>query len=136
MVTIYSKPGCVQCAGAYRALFKDGIDFTVVVLNNAPQEVTDYVMGLGHMQAPVIVIDGDHWSGYRPDKHRQVRDLLIEQGFELNPCAEPNMLTDLVNAIKVEINQGAETIKSATILEHVSTARKQEKLAQEELATV
>ena len=28
----------------------------------------EYVKGLGYMQAPVVVTDDEHWSGFRPDK--------------------------------------------------------------------
>ncbi|MEC8915996.1 MAG: glutaredoxin domain-containing protein, partial [Pseudomonadota bacterium] len=31
-ITIYSKPACVQCNATYRALDKQGIDYTVVDL--------------------------------------------------------------------------------------------------------
>jgi glutaredoxin-like protein NrdH len=41
-ITVYSKPACVQCTATYRAL--------------------------GYLQAPVVVTDDDHWSGFRPDK--------------------------------------------------------------------
>lgn len=28
----------------------------------------EHVKSLGYMQAPVVVTDDDHWSGFRPDK--------------------------------------------------------------------
>ena len=28
----------------------------------------DYVKSLGYQQAPVVVTDGEHWAGFRPDK--------------------------------------------------------------------
>ena len=28
----------------------------------------DVVKAMGYMQAPVVVTDSDHWSGFRPDK--------------------------------------------------------------------
>ena len=31
-------------------------------------EARDYVMGLGYLQAPVVVAGDDHWSGFRPDR--------------------------------------------------------------------
>jgi glutaredoxin-like protein NrdH len=31
-------------------------------------------MSLGHLQAPVVVADGNHWSGYRPDQIKALAD--------------------------------------------------------------
>ncbi|MGO3741409.1 glutaredoxin-like protein NrdH [Kerstersia sp.] len=67
IVTVYSKPACVQCVATYRALDKQGISYQVVDLTedaNALQTVRD----LGYQQAPVVVAGADHWSGFRPDK--------------------------------------------------------------------
>ena len=66
-VTVYSKPACVQCTATYRALDAQGIQyeiFDVSVDDKALQTVKD----LGYMQAPVVVTDSDHWSGFQPDK--------------------------------------------------------------------
>jgi glutaredoxin-like protein NrdH len=66
-ITVYSKPACVQCTATYRALDSKGIEyeiFDVSVDDKALQTVKD----LGYLQAPVVVTDGDHWSGFRPDK--------------------------------------------------------------------
>ncbi|KAB1661648.1 glutaredoxin-like protein NrdH [Pseudoclavibacter sp. CFCC 13796] len=66
-VTVFSKPGCVQCSTTYRALERRGIAFKTVditVDDAAHQKVKD----LGYMQAPVVLTDdGVHWSGFRPD---------------------------------------------------------------------
>ncbi|ODT41718.1 MAG: NrdH-redoxin [Microbacterium sp. SCN 70-200] len=53
-ITVYTKPSCVQCNATYRALDSKGID--------------EHVKSLGYLQAPVVVTDEDHWSGFRPDK--------------------------------------------------------------------
>jgi glutaredoxin-like protein NrdH len=66
-ITVYSKPACVQCNATYRALDKVGCDYTVVDISE-DADARDYVMSLGHLQAPVVVVGGEHWSGYRPDK--------------------------------------------------------------------
>jgi glutaredoxin-like protein NrdH len=66
-ITVYSKPACVQCNATYRALDKAGCDYTVVDISE-DADARDYVMSLGHLQAPVVVAGGEHWSGYRPDK--------------------------------------------------------------------
>ena len=66
-VTVYTKPACVQCNATYKALDKQGIAYDVVDIS-LDDEARDYVMALGHLQAPVGVAGGEHWSGFRPDR--------------------------------------------------------------------
>ncbi|MFC9840662.1 glutaredoxin-like protein NrdH [Rhodococcus sp. NPDC127530] len=66
-VTVYTKPDCVQCNATYRALDKEGIDYSIVDLTENPSS-RDRVMGLGYLQAPVVVAGDQHWSGFRPDR--------------------------------------------------------------------
>ncbi len=68
MLTVYSKPSCVQCTATYRALDAKGIEYDVVDLTTNPAAL-EYVMEeLGYSAAPVVVAsDQDHWSGFRPD---------------------------------------------------------------------
>ena len=74
-ITVYSKPACVQCNATYRALDKHGTDYTVVDISE-DADARDYVMSLGHLQAPVVIVDGEHWSGYRPDRIKALADRL------------------------------------------------------------
>lgn len=66
-ITVYTKPACVQCNATYRALDKAGIDYDIIDISQDP-EARDYVMALGYLQAPVVVADDSHWSGFRPDR--------------------------------------------------------------------
>lgn len=66
-ITVYTKPACVQCVATYKALDKQGIDYRKVDITLDP-EARDYVMALGYLQAPVVVADNAHWSGFRPDR--------------------------------------------------------------------
>ncbi|GAB3522603.1 glutaredoxin-like protein NrdH [Arthrobacter monumenti] len=66
-VTVYTKPACVQCNATYRALDKKGITYQSVDMSQDP-EALDRVRSLGYMQAPVVITEKDHWSGFRPDK--------------------------------------------------------------------
>ncbi|GAB2629151.1 glutaredoxin-like protein NrdH [Prescottella soli] len=70
-ITVYTKPACVQCNATYRALDKAGLEYDVVDISESP-EARDYVMALGYLQAPVVVAGDDHWSGFRPDR---IKDL-------------------------------------------------------------
>ena len=66
-VTVYTKPACVQCTATKKALDRAGVDYEIVDIT-MDSEARDYVMALGYLQAPVVVTDEDHWSGFRPDK--------------------------------------------------------------------
>lgn len=70
-VIVYSKPACVQCNATYRALDAKGIDYDVIDLSQ-DLSALEYVKGLGYLQAPVVVTDDDHWSGFRPDKIEEI----------------------------------------------------------------
>lgn len=67
MITVYSKPACVQCTATYRALDARGVQYRSVDLS-VETDALDVVKAMGYMQAPVVVTDDDHWSGFRPDK--------------------------------------------------------------------
>ncbi|MGP9587229.1 glutaredoxin-like protein NrdH [Micrococcaceae sp. AOP34-BR2-30] len=66
-ITVYSKPACVQCTATLRALDDAGVEYAVIDLMEDAQAL-DRVRSLGHLQAPVVVTETDHWSGFRPDK--------------------------------------------------------------------
>ena len=66
-ITVYSKPSCVQCDATYRALNKQGLDYTSVDVSQ-DFEALEFIKDLGYQQAPVVMAGDDHWSGYRPDR--------------------------------------------------------------------
>ncbi|MCT7371541.1 glutaredoxin-like protein NrdH, partial [Mycolicibacterium llatzerense] len=66
-VTVYTKPACVQCNATYKALDKAGIAYEKVDIS-IDDEAREYVLALGYLQAPVVVTDSEHWSGFRPDR--------------------------------------------------------------------
>lgn len=65
-VTVYSTPRCVQCSATYRELDKHKIDYRVVDLT-ADAEAMNLVKSLGYSQAPIVMVEEKHWSGFRPD---------------------------------------------------------------------
>lgn len=67
MITVYSKPACIQCTATTREMDRKGIEYSVIDLTK-DGEAMDKVQELGYMQAPVVVAGEDHWSGFRPDK--------------------------------------------------------------------
>lgn len=66
-ITVYTKPSCVQCNATYRALDSKGIEYEILDVSEDAAAL-EQVKALGYMQAPVVIADGDHWSGFRPDK--------------------------------------------------------------------
>ncbi|EKT59461.1 glutaredoxin-like protein NrdH [Providencia sneebia] len=66
VITIYSKPDCVQCNATYQALDRKSIPYQVIDLTQ-DQEALLFVRQLGYQQVPVVVADQEHWSGFRPD---------------------------------------------------------------------
>ncbi|WP_242085746.1 MULTISPECIES: glutaredoxin-like protein NrdH [Microbacterium] len=75
-VTVYSKPSCVQCSASYRALDSKGIDYQVVDMSQ-DTDALERVKALGYLQAPVVITDEDHWSGFRPDKIDELAARLV-----------------------------------------------------------
>ncbi|GAC62318.1 glutaredoxin-like protein NrdH (plasmid) [Gordonia sp. LUNF6] len=70
-ITVYTKPACVQCNATYKALDKAGITYVAVDISTN-DDARDYVLSLGYLQAPVVVAGDDHWSGFRPDRIKQL----------------------------------------------------------------
>ncbi len=66
-IVVYTKNNCVQCNATKRALGKYGLDFEEINLD-ADGEALEAVKELGYLQAPVVMANGEHWAGFRPDK--------------------------------------------------------------------
>ena len=66
-VTVYTKPGCVQCTATYRALDNKGVQYEVRDVST-DETALEQVKALGYLQAPVVVTADDSWSGFQPDK--------------------------------------------------------------------
>ncbi|MBJ2122351.1 MULTISPECIES: glutaredoxin-like protein NrdH [Arthrobacter] len=75
-VTVYTKPACVQCNATYRALDKKGITYQSVDISQDPAAL-ERLRSMGYMQAPVVITDKDHWSGFRPDKINELAELSV-----------------------------------------------------------
>ncbi|WP_449279226.1 glutaredoxin-like protein NrdH [Leucobacter sp. GX0328] len=73
-ITVYTKPGCVQCTATYRALDSKGIAYDVVDVSTN-EEALELVKALGYLTAPVVTTPTDHWGGFRPDKLSTLHDV-------------------------------------------------------------
>lgn len=67
MVTVYTKPNCVQCEMTKKVLTRDGITFELVDITQDAQAL-QMVQDLGFASAPVVITDNDKWAGFRADK--------------------------------------------------------------------
>lgn len=65
-VVVYTKPAFMQCKATQKALNNAGVEFEIVDIS-IDDEAREYVLALGYLQAPVVVTEETHWSGFRPD---------------------------------------------------------------------
>lgn len=73
-ITVYTKPACVQCNATKKALDRAGLEYNLVDIS-LDEEAREYVLALGYLQAPVVEVNGEHWSGFRPER---IRDLAAQ----------------------------------------------------------
>lgn len=66
-ITVYTKPACVQCNATKKALDKAGLEYELIDIS-LDDEARDYVMALGYVSAPIVEVNGEHWSGFRPER--------------------------------------------------------------------
>jgi glutaredoxin-like protein NrdH len=68
-VEVYSKPECQPCRLTKKVLDDEGIAYE----DRDALEYREYLEGLGHLSAPVVVVGDDHWAGFKPDRLRGLR---------------------------------------------------------------
>lgn len=67
MPVVYSKPNCQKCTLTKKQFEKQGVSYEVIDITE-DHDARDYVLSLGHLEAPVVVVGDQSWSGYRPEK--------------------------------------------------------------------
>ena len=67
MVTVYTKPACVQCDATKRQLDNLGIDYDTVDITQ-DQAALEKILAMGFASAPVVITDNDAWAGFNLDK--------------------------------------------------------------------
>ncbi|MFA5605903.1 glutaredoxin domain-containing protein [Mycolicibacterium goodii] len=81
-ITMYTKPGCVQCRATARQFQKCGVTIQTIDVTAHP-EAAQLLDDLGYRSLPVVMTtDGQHWSGHRPDRV----DLLIRTVQDQMSC--------------------------------------------------
>ena len=67
LITIYTKNNCMQCTATKNIMDKQGLAYQLINLDDEPAAIEN-LKALGYRQLPVVMADGEHWSGFRPDK--------------------------------------------------------------------
>ena len=67
MVTVYSKPACVQCEQTKKLLTKNGIEFETIDITQ-DEAAYDKIVGMGFLAVPVVIAGEDSWAGFQPEK--------------------------------------------------------------------
>lgn len=70
-VTVYSTPRCPQCNATKRQLDRMGVAYREIDVSSDPEALA-MLHAAGYRQAPVVVADGQAWTGYRPDLLREL----------------------------------------------------------------
>ncbi|WP_280389814.1 glutaredoxin family protein [Nocardia wallacei] len=66
-ITVYSRPNCQPCRMTIRQLEKLGAPYVKVDVTE-DSEAAERIKALGYLQAPVVVVGDEHWSGFKPQK--------------------------------------------------------------------
>ena len=72
VITVYTKPSCVQCDATKKYLTERNTRFETVDLSTNELALAA-VKDLGYMQAPVVFVryprgSESHWSGFQPSR--------------------------------------------------------------------
>ena len=72
MVTVYSKPVCFPCKATVRDLTKLEIVHVVLPLLEVSDDQLEAWRNQGLLEAPIVITPDETWSGYRPDRIKQL----------------------------------------------------------------
>lgn len=66
LLTIFSKPGCVQCNAAERHAIAKNISYQKIDVTEYPEAFALVTDEWGYLQAPVLYYNGEHVGGFNP----------------------------------------------------------------------
>lgn len=73
MITVYTKPACVQCDMTKKFLDNAGLEYSVEdITSEANAAQLAYFMAEGFMAAPIVVTDKKTWSGYQVENLKEL----------------------------------------------------------------
>lgn len=76
-IRVYSKENCMPCKATVRQLGKAGLAFEVIMLEDNEEKRNDLIEQ-GFTQSPVVEYGEEKWSGFRPDRIKELTELAKE----------------------------------------------------------
>jgi glutaredoxin-like protein NrdH len=73
-ITVFSKPGCQQCAMTARHLDRLGLPYRYRDVTE-DDEAYEIVEALGYKALPVVTAGDMHWTGYRHAKLKRLAEI-------------------------------------------------------------
>jgi glutaredoxin-like protein NrdH len=67
MITLYTKPACVQCEQTKKLMNKLNIEYSIIDMTEDPATL-EMLISKGFRSAPVVITDNDSWGGFNPEK--------------------------------------------------------------------
>lgn len=78
-VSVYGKPGCVQCKYTLKQLEKHNVPYNYIDIS-VNEVAAERVKDLGYTNLPVVDTGTDHWSGLKLDKIKEQGQLSLFDG--------------------------------------------------------
>ena len=89
VVTVWTKPNCVQCMQTLRVMDQEGIKYQTRRLDKSVKAAERF-KEMGLMSAPIVETDTKRWSGFRVEKIRSLaKHLRVERMHGVNVPLEP-----------------------------------------------
>lgn len=76
MITVYSKPNCIQCEMTKIWLDQNKIQFELVDVSEHPEKLEEIKLN-GFQQLPVVTLDKyfeNAWSGFNVDRLEELKE--------------------------------------------------------------
>lgn len=76
MLTVYSKPNCIQCEMTKIGLDQNKIQFELVDVSEHPEKLEEIKLN-GFQQLPVVTLDKyfeNAWSGFNVDRLEELKE--------------------------------------------------------------
>lgn len=76
MITVYSKPNCMQCEMTKRYMQRENIAFSAVDVTK-DSVALDMIKLHGYQGVPVVAVNGfdNSWQGFRPDRLEELKEV-------------------------------------------------------------
>lgn len=68
---VYTKPGCPSCVGTKRKFDMLGIEYEAIDIS-LDDEAKRHLQAQGFQEMPVVVTARGSWTGYRPDRIKEI----------------------------------------------------------------